>query len=400
MEINSKNENSFKKNFNLGILDTADYTNTEKYGGSSSFIKNILPYMNNVNVFIFGIGINGTKPWEKVNLNSKTVYIPIADFKFPSTIPMRIKALYGYTKFCRKIKSYKCDLLYIHSPEICLPFLFSSKTVPVVFHQHGFSNALHSSKYYFGKFKIFRKFFDFAMSAIYKNADWIIAIDPIGLLQSENNNARHKTTLLLNGIDTKKFQPNQYLRNMIRELFSIENDTFIIFNAGRIESQKGIQRIISCGPKLREFGVKFKIFIAGDGTYKPFLEKMAEKSLKKDEIFFLGKIDHKNLVQYYNMADVFILPSQLEGVPMAILESIACGTPVIANSVGGIPLVLKNGENGYLLNNLSNDSIINAVLEIQNKIWDRNSVSNTINYLRSENAVKNLFTIFNKLVSP
>jgi glycosyltransferase involved in cell wall biosynthesis len=385
-------------NFTLGILDPADYTNPEKYGGSTGYIKSILPYMVDNKVIIVGLGINGTSPWRNIMLSNSSKFIPIADLSYPSKIPMRLKALFVYSRYRNKILNLGFDVLYVHSPEICLPFLFFNKKVPVIYHQHGHSNALHSSKYSYGEARIFRKFFDFALWLIHKKASWTIAIDPIGLQQSAKHGAREKTSLLLNAVNNKLFKPDQKARVRIRNRFGLHAEEVAIFNAGRIEKQKGIQRLLACIPLLKSKGLRFHIFIAGDGTYKGHLKGLVKSYDGGKNVTFLGRVTHKHLPEFYNMADVFVLPSEREGVPMAILEAIACGTPVIANRIGGIPKFLRNGVNGMLLDDLSIETITSSILTVINTKYERLKVAKTIEHLGSGFAVTTLNEIINRIL--
>lgn len=375
-------------NYTLGIINPADFSKGDLYGGAQGFVRSILPYLTFQEVIIFGLGINGTTPWKDVYLGSNTRFVPISDFTFPSRIPMRLKALYAYTRYQKRILNNGIDILYVHSPEICLPFLYLNKNIPVIYHQHGFSNALHSSKYSYGEAKIFRKFFDLALWLIHKKANWIIAIDPIGLQQAAANGAENKTTLIMNAVDMNHFRPDRQMRIDARKRFGLKDDEFAIINAGRIEKQKGIQRIFKCIPILKAEGINFHIFCAGDGTYKTHLLDFLKTNHYEEYVTFLGRVSHEDLPFYYNMADIFVLPSEKEGVPMAILEAIACGTPTVANNVGGIPGFLQDGVNGMLLyGDLSPTNITSAILQVFHRNYDRSEVSNTIKSLGSGNIV-------------
>jgi glycosyltransferase involved in cell wall biosynthesis len=289
------------------------------------------------------------------------------------------------------------DVLYIHSPEICLPFLFFNKRSPVIYHQHGFSNALHSSKFFYGEAQIFRKFFDFAMWIIYKKASWIIAIDSIGIQQAKRAGAGQKTSLMLNAVDTQRFSFDKRIRDETRNKLGLSEKDFVIFNAGRIEKQKGLQRLLECIPLLKKKDLQFHIFIAGDGSYKTKLTEIVKNHNYDHLVTFLGRVDHELLPKYYNMADVFVLPSEKEGVPMAILESIACGTPVVANRVGGIPEFLNDGINGMLLNDLSPATIAATILHVYKSQFDRDVVANTVEKLSSRNAIISLLNIVHRI---
>jgi glycosyltransferase involved in cell wall biosynthesis len=199
-------------------------------------------------------------------------------------------------------------------------------------------------------------------------------------------------------VNNKLFKPDQKARVSIRNRFGLHDEEIAIFNAGRIEKQKGIQRLLACIPLLKSKGFRFHIFIAGDGTYKDHLKDLVKTYNGEKNVTFLGRVTHEHLPDFYNMADVFVLPSEREGVPMAILEAIACGTPVIANGVGGIPKFLRNGVNGMLLDDLSTETITSSILKVINKNYERLKVAKTIEHLGSGFAVTALNTIINRIL--
>jgi len=68
-----------------------------------------------------------------------------------------------------------------------------------------------------------------------------------------------------------------------------------------------------------------------------------------DKVIFTGSIPHDALALYYSAADVFVLPSHYESLGFVVIEAMACGTPVVASRVGGIPSVVEHGSTGYLI---------------------------------------------------
>ena len=97
------------------------------------------------------------------------------------------------------------------------------------------------------------------------------------------------------------------------------------------------------------------------------MQKTLLKNNFSDNITFLGHVSHEDLPSYYNMADILTLPSDMEGIPMVILESLACGTPVVSSNVGGIPDIIANGINGIVLDDLSPDQLASAIIETATK---------------------------------
>ena len=111
---------------------------------------------------------------------------------------------------------------------------------------------------------------------------------------------------------------------------------------GRITQAKGVDHIVAAARIMPDWNFT----IVGDG---PYLSELKESAAKLVNVTFSGAVANLDLPKYYHEADLFILPSQREGMPVSIIESLACGTPVIATDVGQISELVINGENGQLI---------------------------------------------------
>lgn len=379
--------------YTLGIIDPSDYSKGNAFGGSTGFVRSILPYLNAQQVTIFGIGLNDSIPWESHYLKSNVEFVPICRLRFPSKIPMRLKVLLNYIRHRKRILNIGVDILYIQMPECCLPFLYDNKDIPVIYHKHGSANPVARSKFFYGRNILFRKFFEVVLQLIYKKADWIIAIDQLCFQESIRNGAEKRTSLLMNAVDTSQFAPNRASRDHLRKYFGLDDEVYAILFVGRIEKTKGPERLLDCIPFLKEARCPFHIFFAGHGTYKPYLQNYIIRKNYEASVTFLGHVRYEDLPLYYNMADVLVLPSDMEGVPMVILESLACGTPVIATNVGGIPEVVVNKVNGTVLDDVSAKSLASAIIDICVAKFDREEISGTAQEFSSSNFVQALDAI-------
>ena len=99
-----------------------------------------------------------------------------------------------------------------------------------------------------------------------------------------------------------------------------------------------------------------------------------------------------------NAADIFCLPSKNEGTPNVIIESLLCGTPVIASNVGGIPDVIKHGENGYLFEPMNVKKLTNLLIKSLNQNWDRNSIRKSAERFYSSEVIKKYHVLYKKLI--
>jgi glycosyltransferase involved in cell wall biosynthesis len=383
-----------QKKITLGIINPSDFSKKLVSGGASGFLGNILPYLNAQRTIIFGIGLKDTIPWKTYHLSANVDFVAICNLRFPSKIPMRLKVLIYYILYRNRILNSGVDVLYVQMPECCIPFLNNKKAIPVIYHKHGSANPVSRSKFIYGRTVLFRKFYEIVLLLIYKKANWIITIDRLSLQTVIENGAKNRTSLLMNAVDTEKYYPDSILRDHARKGLGLAENIFVLLFVGRIEKTKGPGRLLDCIPFLKEAKYPFHIFFAGEGTYKSYLEKRVRAKHYDASVTFLGFVPHEELSHFYNVAYVMVLPSETEGVPMVILEALACGTPVIASKVGGIPDLVFDGINGIVLDDLTPEKLTSAIINILSKKIERKRIARSVKNYSARNFVK----FFNNII--
>lgn len=157
-----------------------------------------------------------------------------------------------------------------------------------------------------------------------------------------------KIVVVPSGIDCEFFDRD---RPEVKEkVFKIKeelgiNDKVVIGFAGRLVPAKGLNYLFSALKQIEDEASNVVVLIVGDGAQKSELEMQA-KDLKVRTIFAGWQRD---MLPYYALMDVFVLPSLFEGLPNVVLEAMAMKTAVVATNVGGNPDVLANGQNGFLV---------------------------------------------------
>ena len=150
------------------------------------------------------------------------------------------------------------------------------------------------------------------------------------------------------GVDLSLFKPNDI--GLARRKLGLENNN-VLLSVGRLESLKGIDLLLRASAYINS-PKPLKVLIAGgdsETSYRnQYLASLVEKLNLNEIVDFIGQVDHQDLPQYYNAADVCVVPSLYESFGLVALESMACGTPVIASRVGGLPTIIKHGSTGYL----------------------------------------------------
>ncbi|SNS81601.1 Glycosyltransferase involved in cell wall bisynthesis [Noviherbaspirillum humi] len=169
---------------------------------------------------------------------------------------------------------------------------------------------------------------------------------------------------LRNGVDLKKFYPPED-RETERARLGLNN--FTLLSVGNLIPLKGHHLVIEAVAQLPEV----TLLIAGNGPEKTALENLARKLGVNDRVKILGSIPHDQLRQYYGAADALVLASSREGWANVLLESMACGTPVLATNVSGTPEVVTAPEAGSLINERSVEGIVGAVKTLRTTTRDR-----------------------------
>lgn len=149
-------------------------------------------------------------------------------------------------------------------------------------------------------------------------------------------------------IDHNKWKTDVNARTRIRtKLLISENDKVILY-AGRLVEQKQPNVFAQTIRKLSQDGCDFKIIVAGDGEFLPWLKKFAKENNIDKNIIFLGMVSNEYIKDLMSVSDIFFLPSKWEGIALSIYEAMSCGLVVVGANVGGqSELVTK--ECGFLV---------------------------------------------------
>jgi len=377
----------------VGVILAVDLVKGVPYGGATSFLYSLLADLQ-LPAVVLGIEVDGEASQDAKERPFAAEFRPVARARYPSAIPLRLRSLYWYWRQRGKILRSGADVLYVHSPELALPFVFGRTRLPLVFHQHGSTNPVLFTAYPWGRFFPFRWFFDLTLRIVFKRADWIVAVDKECAEQARRHGAGDRVTVLMNAVDANYFFPDKVRRDQKRRELGLGEGERLVLMSGRLEEVKRIDRAIRAVSLLASAGCSCKLMIIGEGTERRALEELAKQVGLSERVLFLGRRLHRELPDLYNAADALLLTSEREGAPMVVLEALASGTPVVATAVGGVPDLIRNGENGFLAADGSAARIGSALEACLGREWDRELIANSIEIWTSASVGQRLARLF------
>lgn len=160
-----------------------------------------------------------------------------------------------------------------------------------------------------------------------------------------------KISVIINGIDMREFKKTRNSAFGLKKSLGIRKGMRIVGSVGRLSKEKGYKYLLEAATKVLREIPDVCFLIVGDGPLRAELAQYAKALGIYDRVVFTGF--RKDIKDFYSLMDVYALTSSMEGMPMAMMEAMATGVPVVAVNVGGISNIIRHNENGILLN--SND---------------------------------------------
>ena len=186
-----------------------------------------------------------------------------------------------------------------------------------------------------------------------------------------------KVHVIPNGVDTSMFSPMP--RAEARRRLGLPEWGPLIVSVASLKPDKGHGEVIEALSRLPKDA---HLVIVGAETDRGAYLRSLKSRLREDgltgRVTFEGPQPHSTMPQYFNAADVSVLASHHEGCPNVVLESLACGTPVVATAVGGVPDLVRPGQNGELVPVNASGVLADALATALDKEWSREAIRETV----------------------
>jgi glycosyltransferase involved in cell wall biosynthesis len=258
----------------------------------------------------------------------------------------------------------KPDAVNLHFALYSLPILASlPEDVPITFTFHG-PWALESEREGAKKLGVFVK--RWMEQRVYERCDRFIVLSKAfgTILHQQYQIPDRKIHVIPGGVDTSRFQPN-LSRQQAREQLNWHQDRTILFTPRRLVHRMGIDTLLTALAKIKSRIPDVWLAVAGKGPLRDSLEQQVTALGLNEQVKFLGFLPDDQLPIAYQAADLTVVPSQsLEGFGLILLESLACGTPVLSTPVGGMPEILAPFAPHLLTDSINEEAIATRLTEL------------------------------------
>jgi teichuronic acid biosynthesis glycosyltransferase TuaC len=209
--------------------------------------------------------------------------------------------------------------------------------------------------------------------SIVKEADGLIAVSkPIAQILLNLGADQDKVRVIPTGYDRSVFRPVD--KGEARSQLGLPASKRILLTVANLVPQKGLQYLLDGFAQISKSRPDLTLVIVGGGELDGDLRARAAGLGVKGSVLFAGRRPHEEVSMWMNACDVLVLSSVSEGSPTVLPEAMACGRPIVATTVGGIPDVVREGEVGYLVPPRDVKDLADAMVRALDRSWNEEGI--------------------------
>lgn len=299
----------------------------------------------------------------KKHVHKQEIIQGIRVYRYPLFMPKIAREFWLIPDILGIFQHLEADVVHAHGYR-CLSscmaiYLACLKRIPTVLTPHGIYPRRSFSN------MIIKSLFDHTLGRLLLNfSDKVIALTEHNRqLLLQLGAPAEKITFVPNGVNLAEYVN---LKRNEKVLDELQTDGPVLLYVGRIDWNKQLEKVISSMPLiLKEFpSAKFVIVGPDYANYGTNLKGLAAKLNVQNSVIMTGKVSKEKLLEFYSIADIFLLPSSYEGFGLSMLEAMSSKIPVIVSSSGGPGDILSHGANAILLKTVTPNEIFGAVCDI------------------------------------
>ncbi len=294
-----------------------------------------------------------------------------------------------------EVRNSKADIIHLHGYKDTilvglLPRLF--RKIPTIRTLHGWTSKTRWSKIW-----LYETLDRFCL----KRIDGIVSVNEMLVDQVQRYVKKVPILPIENGIPPLHFARERIIEEE-DELAGFCQDAFVIGGIGRFSKEKGFIFLLKAISILTAKRPEIKLILIGEGEQQQEMDNIIQAEGLAKHVFFAGY--KQNAARYLPLFDLFVMPSLTEGLPIVLLEAMQAGVPVVATEVGGVPMVLGQGEYGELVEPGNHESLAHAMMQaIDNNIdalsRARKAKEIALNRYSSERMAGNYLEFYNSVLN-
>ena len=344
-------------------------------GGAERLLELALPYVDN-NRFEYEIAY--LLPHKNALVSTfEKAGIPVFCLNHTKSYDARI-----VPHLVRLFQERQVDLLHLHLPYTGIIGRVASKLAPVkavVYTEHNLWERYHwltstANRLTFG----------------YNDAVIAVSDEVKHSIESKyKTNGKPKLCTILNGVDADQLAVDSQGSHEVKQEFGIPDNHRLVVHVANFTPKKRHEDLVQAARLVIDQEPQVSFLLVGQGPLEPDIKAQVKNLHLENNVIFAGfRTDAPRII---GSADVFVLPSQFEGLPIAMLEAMALGRPVIASRVGGVPEVILDGVDGLLIDPLRPDQLAEKLLTVMRTPELREKLSNNaVQKVREHFSVKRM----------
>jgi glycosyltransferase involved in cell wall biosynthesis len=315
----------------------------------------------------------GSEPvgrWTKIVADGNEFpFFPVAVAREGSRLPTRIKLVSGLFHYRRRLLERPTDVLFAQSGEAAFPFVWLRDRPPIAIYLHCTENPFKVARPAWVRFLLvagllYRCFYE----APFRRVERILVSSGAAEFQtfvSAHPSLAAKAASIPAGFQEDLFFPQDQAES--RDFVGVDSRARLVLFVGRLERQKNLLFMLDSFALLREKYSDASLVIVGNGSQQGEIEERIRSHQLEGCVRLVGRKSPAEIARWMNAADVFVLPSVWEAFGIVGLEALACGTPVVASRVGGMPDLIAEGETGYVVDPLTPLAFAQAIGQVLEK---------------------------------
>jgi glycosyltransferase involved in cell wall biosynthesis len=341
-------------------------------GGIDTFIRGVIRYApEDIEFTVIGATTDPDEravgKWTQCNLGRKTYsYLPIIRLGEPGRVPVIPVSLRYTLALIVTQKNIKGEIVELHEIEPAVGLLFDQRPKNVVIHTNMNAIRDRSSSV---RWRHFPWLYFLLERLLMRQIDSVFSVrsDAVEDYKSRYPQFAERFRFTPTWVDSDVFSPpsgdeRKHAKTALRRSFGLPAESPVFISVGRLSREKNPELLLKAFVRVHKRIEAARLVYIGDGNLSGRLKELVRKYNMETHVVLAGTRSAEEVAAYMRGADIFVLSSEFEGMPMSVLEALGCGLPVVTTDVGEVRRVVFPGENGEIVSAADEIHLADAML--------------------------------------